>query len=250
MSSRSAGFARERDDVGADARGLGVDVDADDARVRHRHGGAGDEAGLRAGAAGAVHDRGRRKARLRGLRFDLGDGRGIGDRAQRVRDAVGHEVGLVPLRLEIVDQRANGGVAVAGPWHVMEMRAEQAVEERVAGGFVFRRRRCEAAVIDGEMAGKTEFCGGRRDLPLAVRLHDAAGDDRIGAAGNGFMQDVVELAQLVAAEAEPGGVLALHPQPRSAEMRGQPLHRFERGRQGGEAEAGKGGEPVGEPAST
>ena len=101
-------------------------------------------------------------------------------------------------------------------------------------------------MIDGEMAGKTEFCGGRRDLPLAVRLHDAAGDDRIGAAGNGFVQHVVELAQLVAAEAEPGGVLAFDPQPRSAEMRGQPLHRFERGGQGGEAEAGKGGEPIGE----
>jgi len=60
------------------------------------------------------------------------------------------------------------------------------------------------------------------------------------------MQDVVELAQLVAAEAKPGGVLALDPQPRSAEMRGQPSHRFERGRQGGEAETGKGGEPVGQ----
>ena len=100
-------------------------------------------------------------------------------------------------------------------------------------------------MIDGEMAGEAEFCGGRRDLPLAVRLHDAAGDDRVGAARNGFVQDVVELAQLVAAKAEAGGVFALDPQPRSAEMRRQPLHRFERGRQGGETEAGKGGEPVG-----
>ena len=193
-----------------------------------------------------MHDRGWRKTQLRGLRFDLGDRRGIGDGAQRIRDAVGHKVGLVTLRLEIVDERANGGIAVAGPRHVMEMRAEQPVEKRVAGGLVFRRRRFEAAVVDGEMAGEAELCGDRRDLPLAVRLHDAARDDRIGAARKGFVQDVVELAQLVAAKAEPGGIFALDPQPRSAEMRRQPLHRLERGRQGGKTQAGKDGEPVGQ----
>ena len=126
----------------------------------------------------------------------------------------------------------------------MEMRAEQPIEKRVARGLVFRRRRFEPAVIDGKMACEAELCGGRRDLPLAVRLHDAARDDRIGAARKGFVQDVVELAQLVAAKAEPGGILALDPQPRSAEMRRQPLHRLERGRQVGQAQARKDGESV------
>jgi len=50
------------------------------------------------------------------------------------------------------------------------MRAEQAVEKRVARCLVFRRRRFEPAVIDGEMTGDTEFCGRCRDLALAVRL--------------------------------------------------------------------------------
>ena len=117
----------------------------------------------------------------------------------------------------------------------MELRAEQPVEKRVAGHLVFRRRRFEPAVVDGKVARKAELCRNRRDLPLAVRLHDATRDDRIGAARKRLVQDVVELAQLVAAKNEPCRILALHPQPRSAEMRGQPLHRLERGRLVGQA---------------
>ena len=127
----------------------------------------------------------------------------------------------------------------------MQVRAEQPVEKRVAGGLVFRRRRCEAAVIDGEMAGEAEFCRRRRDLPLAVRLHDAAGDDRIGAARNRLVQHVVELAQLVAAKTEPGGIFVLDPKARSAEMRRQPLHRLQRRRQIGQTQPRKHSESVG-----
>jgi len=58
---------------------------------------------------------------------------------------------------------------------------EQPIEKRVAGTLVFRRRRLEPAVVDGEMAREAELCRNRRNLPLAVRLHDAARDDRIGA---------------------------------------------------------------------
>ena len=87
-------FARKRHDIGAHPRGLGIDIDPDDRCVRHGHGGAGDETGLRAGAAGAVHDSGWCKTQSRGLRLDLGNRRGIGDGAQRVRDAVGTKYGL------------------------------------------------------------------------------------------------------------------------------------------------------------
>ena len=64
-SSRSDASLREGDDIGANARRLGIDIDADDARVRHGHSRAEDETGLRGGAAGTVHDRGRFEARLR-----------------------------------------------------------------------------------------------------------------------------------------------------------------------------------------
>jgi hypothetical protein len=101
-------------------------------------------------------------------------------------------------------------------------------------------------VVDGEMAGEAELCR-RPPRPAAgCSIARRRRDDRIGAARNGFVQDVVELAQLVAAKAEPGGIFALDPQPRSAEMRRQPLHRLERGRQVGKTQARKGGESVGQ----
>ena len=79
----------------------------------------------------------------------------------------------------------------------------------------------------------------RGHLPLAVRLHDPARDEGIGARVYRLAQDVVELAQLVAAEADTGAVLALHPEARPAEMRGQALQRLQRCRQLGQAQAGE-----------
>jgi hypothetical protein len=55
----------------------------------------------------------------------------------------------------------------------MEVRAEQPIEKRVARGLVFRRRRFEPAVVDCKRAREAELCRNRRNLPLAVRLHDA-----------------------------------------------------------------------------
>jgi hypothetical protein len=173
--------SRKRHDVGPHPRGLGVDIDPDNRCVWHCHGCTGDETSLGTGASGAVDDRGRSEAQLRGLRFDLGNRRRIGDRAERVRDPVWHEVRLMAPRIEIINECANGCIAVTGPRHVMEMRAEQPIEKRVARVLVFRRRRLEPAVIDGKMARQPELCRNRRNLPLAVRLHDAARDDRIGA---------------------------------------------------------------------
>jgi len=186
------------------------------------------------------------EAQQRCLRFDLGNCRGISDRAESVGDPVGHKVRPATLRFEIADKRANGGITVTAPRHVMKVRAEQPIEKRVARGLVFRRRRFEPAVIDGKMAGKTELCRHGGNLPLAVRLHNAAGDDGIGAARNRLVQHVVELAQLVAAETEPGSIFSLDPQPRSAEMGRQSFHRLERGRQIGQTQTGKGSKPVGQ----
>ena len=66
-------------------------------------------------------------------------------------------------------------------------------------------------MVDRKMASEPELGRDRRNLPLAVRLHDAARDDRIGALRECIVQDVIELAQLVAAKAEPGGIFAFDP---------------------------------------
>jgi len=58
----------QRHDIGSHPRGLGVDINPDDPHVRHCHGCADDETGLRAGTSGAMHDSGRSEAQMRGLR--------------------------------------------------------------------------------------------------------------------------------------------------------------------------------------
>src|SRR4029453_17642532 len=98
------------------------------------------------------------ETRVRCLRLDLGNRRGISDGAERIRDPVWHEIRPVPLRFEIADERANGCIAVTGPRPIMEVRAEQPIEKRVARGLVFRRRRFEPAVIDRKMTRETELC--------------------------------------------------------------------------------------------
>ena len=154
------------------------------------------------------------EAQRRALLGDLGHGRGIGHRAQRIGDAVGHDIGLAALALQLLGKIADGAVAIAVPRHVVQGGAEQAVEQRIAGAAILGGGWCQPAVIDGEMAVEPELGRRRRDLALAVGLHHAARDQRIDARAQRLVQHVVELAQLVAAEAGTGAVLALDPQSR------------------------------------
>lgn len=96
------------------------------------------------------------------------------------------------------------------------------------------------------MAVEPETGGGRRHLALAVRLHDAAGDQAVGAGGDRLVEHGIELAQLVAAAAEAGQVLALDPQRGPAEMAAEPTERLERRREAGQPEAREPPEPVGQ----
>ena len=171
----------------------------------------------------------------RALLGDLGHGRGIGHRAQGIGDAVGHDIGLAALGLQPFGKVADGAVAIAVPRHVVQGGAEQAVEQRIAGAAILRRGRCQPAVIDGKMTVEPELRRRGRDLALAVGLHHAARHQRVDARAQGFMQHVVELAQLVAAKAGTGAVLALDPQSRAREVPAEPRHRLERRRQRAEA---------------
>src|SRR5689334_5031854 len=116
----------------------------------------------------------------------------------------------------------------------MKVRAEQPIEKRIPRGLVFRCRRFEPTVIDRKMASEPKLRCSSRDLPLAVRLHNTARHNGVGAARKCLAQDIVELAQLVAAETEPGSILALDPEPWSAEMSRQSPHRLEWGWQIGQ----------------
>ena len=125
----------------------------------------------------------------------------------------------------------------------MQVGAIEPIEKGIARGFVFRRRRLEAAVIHSQMATQSELGGDSCNLPLAIRLHDTARNNCVGTTRNCLVQEVIELAQLVAAEAETGRILTLDPKPRPAEVSRQPRHRFERGRKLRQSQAREESEP-------
>ncbi len=84
--------------------------------------------------------------------------------------------------------------------------------------FIGGRRRLDAAMINRQVAFISQLCRCRCDLPLTVGLHNAARDQRIGPCIHCLMQHIIKLAQLVAAEAKPGEIFSLDPQPRTAQM--------------------------------
>jgi hypothetical protein len=73
---------------------------------------------------------------------------------------------------------------------------------------------------DGKVALESKLRRRRRDLALAIRLYDAARHERINVVGNRVIQNVVEFAELVAAEAQAGSVFSLHPNARTTKVRG------------------------------
>jgi hypothetical protein len=82
--------------------------------------------------------------------------------------------------------------------------------------------------------------GGRRHLPGVVRLNAADGDQRVAPLADRVSDQVLELPHLVATEGKPAvAVVALRPDPRAPEMRGQPLERVHGGRAEHQGIAGK-----------
>src|SRR5581483_2771723 len=78
--------------------------------------------------------------------------------------------------------------------------------------------------------------GDRRGRPGAVRLERPHGDEGVRALAQGLVDEVLELADLVAALGEPGQVVALDVQL-DVEGRTEPRQRLDRSRCGGEPEA-------------
>ena len=82
---------------------------------------------------------------------------------------------------------------------------------------------------------RPEVGGDRRDLPGVVRLVAADRDQRVGTAGEHVGDDVLELADLVAAEREAAvDVLTLGPDLGAAEVGAQPAQVLQRARPEGE----------------
>jgi hypothetical protein len=104
----------------------------------------------------------------------------------------------------------------------LDMRTEDAGEEDVADAVVDAVIPVDPALLD-EAAFHAELCRDGGDLAGVVRLVATDGDEGVGAAGEHVRDDVLELADLVAAEREATvDVLTLGPDPGAAEVSAQP----------------------------
>jgi hypothetical protein len=106
------------------------------------------------------------------------------------------------------------------------------VEHDVAG------RRGGLVGAEHDRAREAEAVGRRGGHPHVVALAAAAGDERLAPLLDRVGAEVLELAGLVPAPGQPGGVVALHPQRAGlhAEAGAEALHRLERRGQVGERE--------------
>jgi hypothetical protein len=156
------------------------------------------------------------------LREQLARGVRVGERPDRRRAADGHRV---RARTELLGER---GDALLQPSPVprageLDGRAEQPVEDQVAavlGGLVAREH---------EVAGEPTARGRRGRHACEVRLRAAGRDQRVAAARERVGDQRLELARLVAAEREPGQVVALDQHAHAEHLR-QPRRLVERRR--------------------
>jgi hypothetical protein len=80
---------------------------------------------------------------------------------------------------------------------------------------------------------------GRSRRPAVIGLRRALGDERVAAGRPTVAEDVLELADLVAGQFEPGQVVALEPEVGTAELGAEAFEPHERSRQVGKLDTGR-----------
>ncbi len=200
-----------------------------------------DQARLGAAAARRVHHG---VEGLAGLRLERRDLLGTGDVAERAdgRGAADrHDVGLASLDHQFGRDPVQGGGRFRAARQDAD-RPEDAVEQRIAGGAVGRIAPLHL-VDQGERAAHPGMGRGRRRLARVVRLNRPRRHQMVGPISTGVGDQVFQLPRLVAAGREPGQVVALDPDLRTAQRAGEAMQGLDRGRQMGQANPGRG--PVG-----
>ena len=155
------------------------------------------------------------EAHAGGLAHDLFGGKHVAEPAER-RMAGGGMDHVGPAALGRERRRA--------PFHrrvrrrlVLALRervqgcAQHPVEQQVAGGVVGLAP-VRHPVLELDVHCHSEFARGRGGEAHQVRLHRAGDQHRVGTARPGLAEVELELAHRVAAEGQPGAVVALDPQ--------------------------------------
>ena len=182
-----------------------------------------------------MDDLGRREPQGVGLSQDLHCGGAVtecpDDRRPTKRDGIRPATGC----LEFVGSRRERGVHV-GAGRVIEHRGpEQRVELEVAPPVVGVGPLGES-MLEQEFAVDAEAGGGSSGLPAVIALRRTDREHDVGTLLQRVGQEVLELADLVAADRKSGRVIAFHPDPGTPERSRQAIEWFERGRKVGEAD--------------
>ena len=138
---------------------------------------------------------------------------------------------------ELVGPALHGRRGVGPHLDLVHRRAEEPVELQVAAVVVGLGPVGEP-VLDNQFAVETPAGRRGRRLAAVVGLGRAGGEHDVGTARLGVGDEVLELADLVAAHGQPGLVVAFHPQAGASERGRQPGQGLERGRQVGQRDVG------------
>ncbi len=189
----------------------------------------GDEPGVGAAAGRRVHDRRRLDAGRGALFHQLDERRRVAERTGRGAPPDRNRVRRRAVGGERVGQGISGDhqlapVALVGTG-VVQLGAEQRRQELVA------RRSLGSVARQHEVHLDPEHGAGRRRQPAVVRLRGADGHERAGAGADRIAAQELQLADLVAAHAQAGQVVALDPQPLPARQLRPALERCRQQRQ-------------------
>ncbi len=187
----------------------------------------GDQPGLRPGAARAHHDPVEPLVERIGLGNQLLGAGHVTESAGLIGAAAGNEIRASAIAAELIRDPPGFGVHVEAGLPVFERRAEDAIEKHVARVLVLAIGVGHAPLEQRVAIEPVTARGGGR-LANVIRLHGALGDDHVGALGERFADQELQLAGLVASACEAGAVIALDPDIRTADLRAQPRHRLER----------------------
>ena len=170
---------------------------------------AGDEPRLRAAGARGVDDLGRREPHGVGLSEDLHCGGAVterpDDRGSAEWDGIRPATGC-----RSSSTRGERSVHVGADRMVKHGGAEQRIELEVAAPVVCVGPLGES-MLEQEFALDAEASGGSSGLPAVIALRRTDRQHDVGALLQRIGQEVLELANLVAANREAGCVIAFHP---------------------------------------
>ena len=148
---------------------------------------------------------------------------------------------MAPSRFELGADLFEGDLHVGAAGAVFDGDAHETVEQDVAGIEVLGVVGFDAVFEDGG-AAQAELGGDGGGLADVVGLDGALGDEVVGAAGEGVAGEVFELADLVAAAAHAGEIVALDVDGGAAEDAGEVGKVLDGGGGLAEFDAGEAGE--------